>query len=85
MKFHFLLRSIPAGLGQGRKITEYCPADKFQWKIAAWQILQKSLKWQILAVVNKIKLKTCKIKNLLLYFAKDDTGINLLASCLYSK
>ena len=34
------------------------------------------LKWQILAFLNKIKLKTCEIKNLLLYFAKHDAGIN---------
>ena len=26
--------------------------------------------------MNKIKLKTCEIKNLLLNFAKNDTGIN---------
>ena len=45
-------------------------------KIPAWQILQKSLKWQILAFMNKSKLKTCEIKNLLLYFAKNDTGTN---------
>ena len=42
----------------------------------ARQILQKSLKWQILAFMNKIKLKTCENKNLLLNFAKNDTGIN---------
>ena len=30
-------------------------------KIPAWQILQKSLKWQILAFMNKSKLKTCEI------------------------
>ena len=27
-------------------------------KMPAWQILQKSLKWQILAFMNKIELKT---------------------------
>ena len=32
----------------------------------AWQILQKSLNWQILAFMNKSKLKTCEIINLLL-------------------
>ena len=32
-------------------------------KLPARQILQKSLRWQILAFMNKIKLKTCEIKN----------------------
>ena len=43
-------------------------------KIPAWQILQKSLKWQRLAFMNNSKLKTCEIKNLQIYFAKNDTG-----------
>ena len=45
-------------------------------KMPARQILQKLLKWQILAFMNKIKLKTSKIKNLPLYFAKNNNGIN---------
>ena len=48
---------------------EYCSAGKFKWKMLGRQILQKSQKWQILAFMNKIKLKR-EIKNLLLYFAK---------------
>ena len=44
--------------------------DRVEWKMPAWQLLQKSLIWQILAFMNEIKLKkACKIKNLLLYFA----------------
>ena len=31
-------------------------------KLPVRQILQKSLRWQILAFMNKIKLKTCEIK-----------------------
>ena len=42
-------------------------------KILAWQILQKSLKWQILAFMNKIKLKTCEIKKLTTLFCKKIT------------
>ena len=45
-------------------------------KMLAWQIFQKSVKWKILAFMNGIVLKPRKIKNLLLYFAKNDTGIN---------
>ena len=44
----------------------------------------KSLKWQILALMNKIKLETCEIKNLLLIFAKNDTGINHLKKKLFT-
>ena len=47
-----------------------CSDGKFLRKMPAWQLLQKSLKWQILAFMTKIVLKPCKIKNLLLYFAK---------------
>ena len=36
-------------------------SGKFRKK-PAWQILQKSLKWQMLAFMNKIVLKTCKLK-----------------------
>ena len=50
----------------------------------AQQILQKSLKWQILAFMNKIKLKTCEIKILLLNFAKNDTGINRLKKKIFT-
>ena len=47
-------------------------------KLQALQILQKSLRWQILAFMNKIKLKTCKIKTYYLILQKNDTGINHL-------
>ena len=56
--------------------AKYCTVGKFQWKMPAWQILQKSLKWQILAFMNKVVLKTWQIKDLLLhnvYFAKNGT------------
>ena len=36
-------------------LGKYCPASKFQWKMLALQILQKSLKWQRLAFMNAIK------------------------------
>ena len=47
-----------------------CSAGKILRKMPAWQILKKSLKRQILAFMTKVVLKPCKIKNLLLYFAK---------------
>ena len=39
-------------------------------KLPARQILQKSLRWHILAFMNKTKLKTCKIKTYYLYLQK---------------
>ena len=39
-------------------------------KLPARQILQKSLRWQILALMNKIKLKTCEIKTYYLILQK---------------
>ena len=71
-----MVRAEKSKMASKQGWDEYCPAGKFQWKIPAWQILQKSLKWQILAFMNKSKLKTCEIKNFLLYFAKNDSGIN---------
>ena len=45
----------------------YCPAGKYQWKMPAWQILQKS-RVKKLAFMNKINLKTCEIKKLTTVF-----------------
>ena len=45
-------------------------------KLPARQILQKSLRWQILAFMNKIKLKACRIKTYYLILQKN--GINHL-------
>ena len=42
----------------------------------AWQMLQKSLKRQILAFMNKIVLKTMQNEKLTTIFKKNDTGIN---------
>ena len=38
--------------------------------LSAQQILQKSLRWQILAFMNKIKLKICEIKTYYLILQK---------------
>ena len=52
-------------------------------KMPARQILQKSLKWQILAFMNIIKLKTCKIKkkNLLLLRYTGDNNVIITVKC----
>ena len=60
---------------------KYCPAIKFHWKMHARKILEKSLQWQILAFLNKIKLKICEIENLLLLRYTGDDYVIIIVKC----
>ena len=61
---------------------EYCPAGKFQWKMH-WNSGTANTQ-KITKVANTYGI-TCEVNNVLLYFSKNDTGINQSSTSKTSK